>query len=68
MEISIGAHDEIYGKWGHRAATLFLVIFKPQISKHVLNQKKPYTLYGGLSKLWSLFGSPKLGPVLGPVL
>ena len=23
---------------------------------------------GGLSKLWSLFGSPKLGPVLGPVL
>ena len=25
-------------------------------------------LSGGLSKLWSLFGSPKLGPVLGPVL
>ena len=24
--------------------------------------------HGGLSKLWSLFGSPKLGPVLGPVL
>ena len=24
--------------------------------------------YQGLSKLWSLFGSPKLGPVLGPVL
>ena len=24
--------------------------------------------FGGLSKLWSLFGSPKLGPVLGPVL
>ena len=23
---------------------------------------------GGLSKLWSLFGSPKLGPVLGPEL
>ena len=23
---------------------------------------------GGLSNLWSLFGSPKLGPVLGPVL
>ena len=23
---------------------------------------------GGLSKLWPLFGSPKLGPVLGPVL
>ena len=21
-------------------------------------------VYGGLSKLWSLFGSPKLGPVL----
>ena len=25
-------------------------------------------IYGGWSKLWSLFGSPKLGPVLGPVL
>ena len=25
-------------------------------------------IFGGLSKLWSLFGSPKLGPVLGPVL
>ena len=25
-------------------------------------------VFGGLSKLWSLFGSPKLGPVLGPVL
>ena len=24
--------------------------------------------YGELSKLWSLFGFPKLGPVLGPVL
>ena len=24
--------------------------------------------HGGLSKLWSLYGSPKLGPVLGPVL
>ena len=23
---------------------------------------------GKLSKLWFLFGSPKLGPVLGPVL
>ena len=25
-------------------------------------------IFGGLSKLWSRFGSPKLGPVLGPVL
>ena len=28
----------------------------------------PRPLSGGLSKLWSLFGSLKLGPVLGPVL
>ena len=26
------------------------------------------SLHGRLSKLWSLFGSPKLGPVIGPVL
>ena len=25
-------------------------------------------VYGELSKLWSLFGSPRLGPVLGPAL
>ena len=31
-----------------------------QLEKKVTN--------GGLSKLWSLFGPPKLGPVLGPVL
>ena len=31
---------------------------------------KPQTLdpCGGLSKLWSLYGSPKLGSVLGSVL
>ena len=35
------------------------------------NVKSKYNyvcIHGRLSKLWSLFGSPKLGPVLGPVL
>ena len=31
-------------------------------------KKECFLSHGGLSKLWSLFGSPKLGPVLGPVL
>ena len=35
------------------------------------SRTNPETLlysFGGLSELWSLFGSPKLGPVLGAVL
>ena len=55
---------------GSAAATRASVM-RPPAPPHSLAEcfsRAETNTHGGLSKLWSLYGSPKLGPVLGPVL
>ena len=65
IEALLGSTDCILGSiLGTPSPNFDVLVLRKAAPRTSTGDEPSGTLHGGLSKLWSLFGSPKLGPVL----